>query len=160
MIHFLFIIAISIINFYFLNNKKVFSTWYIYLRQHICSSSSLHQDASPALPYVSMASIFAFILSFGLGPGNVFLLRSLQGQRGVMPCCLMLLIHDHLVSGEGGVTNILNTELFTQTTRPAAYIISGVVSWLSFFTIGMVFPFILVSSHNRTFTFRAFSRHL
>ncbi|XP_059921688.1 solute carrier family 2, facilitated glucose transporter member 11b [Gadus macrocephalus] len=73
--------------------------------------SLTYQDASTALPYVSMACIFAFILSFGLGPG--------------------------------GVTNILNTELFTQTTRPAAYIISGVVSWLSFFTVGMVFPFIV-----------------
>ncbi|XP_062310406.1 solute carrier family 2, facilitated glucose transporter member 11-like isoform X1 [Osmerus eperlanus] len=69
------------------------------------------QDASPWVPYLSMACIFAFILSFGLGPG--------------------------------GVTNILTTELFTQTTRPAAYMIGGSVNWLSFFLIGMVFPFIV-----------------
>uniref|UniRef100_A0A8C8DZE7 Solute carrier family 2, facilitated glucose transporter member 5 n=1 Tax=Oryzias sinensis TaxID=183150 RepID=A0A8C8DZE7_9TELE len=59
-----------------------------------------------------MACVFAFILSFGLGPG--------------------------------GVTNILTTELFTQSSRPAAFIISGSVNWLSFFFIGLVFPFIII----------------
>ncbi|XP_040898337.1 solute carrier family 2, facilitated glucose transporter member 11b [Toxotes jaculatrix] len=70
------------------------------------------QDASPVFPYLSMACVFAFILSFGLGPG--------------------------------GVTNILTTELFTQTTRPAAYMIAGSVNWISFFFIGLVFPFIVI----------------
>nr|XP_060640780.1 solute carrier family 2, facilitated glucose transporter member 11-like isoform X1 [Anolis sagrei ordinatus]XP_060640781.1 solute carrier family 2, facilitated glucose transporter member 11-like isoform X1 [Anolis sagrei ordinatus] len=63
------------------------------------------------VPYLSMACLFAFILSFGLGPG--------------------------------GVTNILTMELFTQNARPAAYMIAGSVSWISFFTIGMLFPFIV-----------------
>ncbi|KAG7244024.1 hypothetical protein INR49_006185 [Caranx melampygus] len=70
------------------------------------------QNASPVVPYLSMACIFAFILSFGLGPG--------------------------------GVTNILTAELFTQTTRPAAYTITGFVSWLSFFFVGLLFPFIVI----------------
>ncbi|XP_067377543.1 solute carrier family 2, facilitated glucose transporter member 11b isoform X1 [Channa argus] len=70
------------------------------------------QNSSPAVPYLSMACVFAFILSFGLGPG--------------------------------GITNILNTELFTQTTRPAAYMIAGSVNWFSFFFIGLVFPFIVI----------------
>lgn len=69
------------------------------------------QDASPIVPYLSMACVFAFILSFGLGPG--------------------------------GVTNILTTELFTQSTRPAAYMIAGTVNWCSFFFIGLLFPFIV-----------------
>uniref|UniRef100_H2UVM2 Solute carrier family 2 member 11b n=1 Tax=Takifugu rubripes TaxID=31033 RepID=H2UVM2_TAKRU len=69
------------------------------------------QAASPVIPYISMACVFAFILSFGLGPG--------------------------------GVTNILTTELFTQTARPAAYVIAGSVNWLNFFFIGLVFPFIV-----------------
>uniref|UniRef100_H3BDJ3 Solute carrier family 2 member 11b n=1 Tax=Latimeria chalumnae TaxID=7897 RepID=H3BDJ3_LATCH len=63
------------------------------------------------MPYMSMACVFAFILSFGLGPG--------------------------------GVTNVLTAELFTQLTRPAAYTIGGSVNWLSFFTIGILFPFIV-----------------
>ncbi|KAK5871416.1 hypothetical protein PBY51_004300 [Eleginops maclovinus] len=71
-----------------------------------------YQSASPIVPYLSMACVFAFILSFGLGPG--------------------------------GVTNILTTELFTQTTRPAAYMIAGSLNWLSFFFISMVFPFVVV----------------
>uniref|UniRef100_A0A8C2XLY6 Solute carrier family 2 member 11b n=1 Tax=Cyclopterus lumpus TaxID=8103 RepID=A0A8C2XLY6_CYCLU len=70
------------------------------------------QDASPVVPYLSMGCLFAFVLSFGLGPG--------------------------------GVTNILTTELFTQTTRPAAYMIAGSLNWLSFFFIGLVFPFIVL----------------
>ncbi|XP_042564104.1 solute carrier family 2, facilitated glucose transporter member 11-like [Clupea harengus] len=69
------------------------------------------QEASPWVPYLSMICVFAFILSFGLGPG--------------------------------GVTNILTTELFTQTARPAAYMIGLSVNWLSFFIIGMAFPFIV-----------------
>lgn len=45
---------------------------------------------------------------------------------------------------EGGVTNILNNELFTQTARPAAFVIAGTVNWLSFFLVGLLFPFIVV----------------
>uniref|UniRef100_A0A8C6STL4 Solute carrier family 2 member 11b n=1 Tax=Neogobius melanostomus TaxID=47308 RepID=A0A8C6STL4_9GOBI len=69
------------------------------------------QEVSPVVPYLSMACVFAFILSFGLGPG--------------------------------GVTNILTTELFTQASRPAAYMIAGSVNWCSFFFIGLLFPFIV-----------------
>ncbi|KAM8887531.1 solute carrier family 2, facilitated glucose transporter member 11b isoform 2-T2 [Spinachia spinachia] len=70
------------------------------------------QDASPVVPYLSIACLFAFILSFGLGPG--------------------------------GVTNILTTELFTQNARPAAYMIAGSLNWLSFFFVGLVFPFVVI----------------
>uniref|UniRef100_A0A8C5UFS6 Major facilitator superfamily (MFS) profile domain-containing protein n=1 Tax=Malurus cyaneus samueli TaxID=2593467 RepID=A0A8C5UFS6_9PASS len=63
------------------------------------------------LPYLSMTCVFAFILSFGLGPG--------------------------------GITNTLTAELFVQSSRPAASMIAGTVSWISFFTIGMLFPFIV-----------------
>uniref|UniRef100_A0A8D0GK42 Major facilitator superfamily (MFS) profile domain-containing protein n=1 Tax=Sphenodon punctatus TaxID=8508 RepID=A0A8D0GK42_SPHPU len=73
--------------------------------------SLTYQEASPWAPYLSMASLFAFILSFGLGPG--------------------------------GITNTLTAELFTQSSRPAAYMVAGSVSWLSFFIIGMLFPFIV-----------------
>lgn len=70
------------------------------------------QDVNPVVPYLSMACVFAFILSFGLGPG--------------------------------GVTNILTTELFTQATRPAAYMIAGSVNWCSLFFISLLFPFIVL----------------
>lgn len=42
-----------------------------------------------------------------------------------------------------GITNTLTAELFIQSSRPAAYMIGGTISWISFFTIGMLFPFIV-----------------
>ncbi|OXB64703.1 hypothetical protein ASZ78_008779 [Callipepla squamata] len=75
------------------------------------SISLLFQELYSWVPYVSMASIFAFILSFGLGPG--------------------------------GITNTLTAEIFVQSSCPAACVIGGTVSWVSFFTIGMLFPFIV-----------------
>ncbi|XP_041855702.1 solute carrier family 2, facilitated glucose transporter member 11-like [Melanotaenia boesemani] len=77
------------------------------------------QEVSPVFPYLTVACVFAFVLSFGLGPG--------------------------------GVTNILTTELFTQTARPAAFMIAGSVNWLSFFFIGLVFPFIVIGLEHYCF---------
>ncbi|XP_064025005.1 solute carrier family 2, facilitated glucose transporter member 11-like isoform X2 [Pogoniulus pusillus] len=77
----------------------------------VLTFSLTYQELYSWVPYVSMAAIFAFILSFGLGPG--------------------------------GITNTLTAELFIQSSRPAAYMIAGAVSWVSFFTIGMLFPFIV-----------------
>ncbi|XP_078277978.1 solute carrier family 2, facilitated glucose transporter member 11b [Rhinoraja longicauda] len=72
-----------------------------------------YQASSFLVPYMTMTFLFAFILSFGLGPG--------------------------------GVTIAVTGELFTQMARPAAYMVSGSVSWFSFFLISMVFPFIVES---------------
>ncbi|XP_064377919.1 solute carrier family 2, facilitated glucose transporter member 11-like isoform X2 [Dromaius novaehollandiae] len=77
----------------------------------VLTFSLTYQELHSWVPYVSMTSIFAFILSFGLGPG--------------------------------GITNTLTAELFIQSSRPAAYMIGGAISWISFFTIGMLFPFIV-----------------
>ncbi|XP_032561319.1 solute carrier family 2, facilitated glucose transporter member 11-like isoform X4 [Chiroxiphia lanceolata] len=77
----------------------------------VLTLSLTYQDLYSWVPYVSMMCIFAFILSFGLGPG--------------------------------GITNTLIAELFVQSSRPAAYMIGGTLSWISFFTIGMLFPFIV-----------------
>ncbi|XP_054699930.1 solute carrier family 2, facilitated glucose transporter member 11-like isoform X5 [Grus americana] len=77
----------------------------------VLTFSLTYQELYSWVPYVSMTSIFAFILSFGLGPG--------------------------------GITNTLTAELFIQSSRPAAYMIGGTTSWISFFTIGMLFPFIV-----------------
>ncbi|NXB21886.1 GTR11 protein, partial [Rhagologus leucostigma] len=77
----------------------------------VLTFSLTYQELYPWVPYMSMACVFAFILSFGLGPG--------------------------------GITNTLTAELFVQSSRPAAHMIAGTVSWVSFFTIGMLFPFIV-----------------
>ncbi|XP_043925676.1 solute carrier family 2, facilitated glucose transporter member 11-like [Protopterus annectens] len=70
-----------------------------------------YQELYEWVPYLSMVCIFAFILSFGLGPG--------------------------------GITNIVTGEFFTQPARPAAYMTAGFMNWLSFFIIGLIFPFIV-----------------
>lgn len=43
-----------------------------------------------------------------------------------------------------GVTGILATELFDQTARPAAYMVSGALMWTMLFLVGLGFPFIMV----------------
>ncbi|XP_061689966.1 solute carrier family 2, facilitated glucose transporter member 11 isoform X2 [Syngnathoides biaculeatus] len=63
------------------------------------------------MPYLSMACVFTYILSFGMGPP--------------------------------GVTGVLPTEIFTQTARPAAYMIAGSMMWLNLFIVGMIFPFLV-----------------
>lgn len=63
------------------------------------------------MSYLSMACVFCYILSFGLGPA--------------------------------GVTGVLPAELFDQAARPAAYMVSGSLLWISLFSVGMLFPFIV-----------------
>ncbi|XP_071980532.1 solute carrier family 2, facilitated glucose transporter member 11-like isoform X1 [Engystomops pustulosus] len=55
--------------------------------------------------------------------------------------------------GPGGVTNTLTAELFTQSSRTGAFIIGGSVNWISFFVIGMVFPFIVNGLNQYCFLF-------
>ncbi|XP_061424536.1 solute carrier family 2, facilitated glucose transporter member 11-like [Lethenteron reissneri] len=69
------------------------------------------QKRVPALSYFSIAIVFAYILSFGIGPG--------------------------------GILNVLPAELFSHHARPTAYSIAGCVNWLSFFVIGIIFPFLV-----------------
>ncbi|XP_072271558.1 solute carrier family 2, facilitated glucose transporter member 11-like isoform X1 [Pyxicephalus adspersus] len=55
--------------------------------------------------------------------------------------------------GPGGVTNTLTAELFTQSARAGAFIIGGSINWVSFFAIGMVFPFIVNGLNQFCFLF-------
>lgn len=48
-------------------------------------------------------------------------------------------------SSSGPIPALLVTEIFLQSSRPAAYMVAGTVHWLSNFTVGLVFPFIQVS---------------
>uniref|UniRef100_A0A8C1KVW8 Solute carrier family 2, facilitated glucose transporter member 5 n=1 Tax=Cyprinus carpio TaxID=7962 RepID=A0A8C1KVW8_CYPCA len=45
--------------------------------------------------------------------------------------------------GPAGVTGILPTEIFNQTTLPAAYMATGSLMWLNLFIIGMIFSFLV-----------------
>ncbi|XP_064419939.1 solute carrier family 2, facilitated glucose transporter member 9 [Latimeria chalumnae] len=44
--------------------------------------------------------------------------------------------------GPGGIPFIITGELFEQTSRPAAFMVAGSVSWISNFSVGLLFPFI------------------
>ncbi|XP_076839322.1 solute carrier family 2 member 15b [Brachyhypopomus gauderio] len=48
--------------------------------------------------------------------------------------------------GPAGVPFLMTGELFTQSHRPAAYIVGGALNWLSNFTVGFVFPFLQMSA--------------
>ncbi|XP_030215133.1 solute carrier family 2, facilitated glucose transporter member 11 isoform X2 [Gadus morhua] len=65
-----------------------------------------------------------------------------------MPYLSMTCIFTYILSfgmGPAGVTGVLPTEFFSQTARPAAYMIAGSMMWINLFIVGMLFPF-LVSS--------------
>ncbi|XP_016135656.1 solute carrier family 2, facilitated glucose transporter member 5-like [Sinocyclocheilus grahami] len=42
----------------------------------------------------------------------------------------------------GAIPNVITTEMFRQSSRPPAFMVSGSVHWLSNFTVGLVFPFL------------------
>ena len=39
---------------------------------------------------------------------------------------------------------MVTTEIFRQSSRPAAFMVAGSVHWLCNFTVGLVFPFLEV----------------
>ncbi|NXV40327.1 GTR9 protein, partial [Uria aalge] len=48
--------------------------------------------------------------------------------------------------GPAGVPFLMTAELFTQSHRPAAYIVGGSLNWFCNFTIGFIFPFLQMSA--------------
>ncbi|XP_049733792.1 solute carrier family 2, facilitated glucose transporter member 5 isoform X4 [Elephas maximus indicus] len=71
------------------------------------------------------------------------------GQKTADPPRLLHLPHsllraDRRPGTTGPIPALLITEIFLQSSRPAAYMVGGSVHWLSNFTVGLVFPFIQV----------------
>ncbi|KAG8435379.1 hypothetical protein GDO86_013364 [Hymenochirus boettgeri] len=62
-------------------------------------------------------------------------------MRYVSVACVIGIIAGFCI-GPAGLPFILTGELFTQSHRPAAYIVGGTLNWLSNFTVGFVFPFL------------------
>ncbi|NWI19476.1 GTR9 protein, partial [Crypturellus soui] len=69
----------------------------------------------------------------------------LPGMRYVAAGCVVGIIAGFCL-GPAGVPFLMTAELFTQSHRPAAYIVGGSLNWLSNFTVGFVFPFLQVSA--------------
>ncbi|XP_036034770.1 solute carrier family 2, facilitated glucose transporter member 5 isoform X2 [Onychomys torridus] len=57
--------------------------------------------------------------------------------------CVIVYVIGHAL-GPSPIPALLITEIFLQSSRPAAFMIGGSVHWLSNFTVGLIFPFIQV----------------
>uniref|UniRef100_A0A663MGT3 Major facilitator superfamily (MFS) profile domain-containing protein n=1 Tax=Athene cunicularia TaxID=194338 RepID=A0A663MGT3_ATHCN len=71
--------------------------------------------------------------------------RTCQPQgclRQPVPCTL-----DLSPPSTAGIPFLMTAELFTQSHRPAAYIMGGSLNWICNFTIGFIFPFLQVLVH-------------
>uniref|UniRef100_A0A8C9QGK2 Solute carrier family 2, facilitated glucose transporter member 5 n=1 Tax=Spermophilus dauricus TaxID=99837 RepID=A0A8C9QGK2_SPEDA len=72
---------------------------------------------------------------------------ALQDTVSWMPyvsiACVIIYVIGHAL-GPSPIPALIITEIFLQSSRPAAFMIGGSVHWLSNFTVGLVFPFIQV----------------
>uniref|UniRef100_G3P383 Major facilitator superfamily (MFS) profile domain-containing protein n=1 Tax=Gasterosteus aculeatus aculeatus TaxID=481459 RepID=G3P383_GASAC len=102
------------------------------------------------------------LLIFGFSAMAVFfslltVFLNLQDTVSWMPylsyICILAVIAS-FCSGPGGIPFILTGELFEQSYRPAAFMIAGIVNWLSNFAVGLLFPFI--QEKLQSFTFLVF----
>uniref|UniRef100_A0A8C6RQQ7 Solute carrier family 2, facilitated glucose transporter member 5 n=3 Tax=Nannospalax galili TaxID=1026970 RepID=A0A8C6RQQ7_NANGA len=57
--------------------------------------------------------------------------------------CVIIYVIGHAL-GPSPIPALIITEIFLQSSRPAAYMVGGSVHWLSNFIVGLVFPFIQV----------------
>ncbi|XP_072353799.1 solute carrier family 2, facilitated glucose transporter member 11-like isoform X2 [Scyliorhinus torazame] len=84
---------------------------------------------------------------FTIGTGFCEFISSLtSNQISWMPYLSMACIFASIVNfgiGPAGVTVIIPMEIFDQTARPAAYMISGSLLWINLTIVGVAFPFIV-----------------
>ncbi|XP_052034189.1 solute carrier family 2, facilitated glucose transporter member 5 isoform X3 [Apodemus sylvaticus] len=70
---------------------------------------------------------------------------ALQNTISWMPyisiVCVIVYVIGHAL-GPSPIPALFITEIFLQSSRPAAYMVGGSVHWLSNFTVGLIFPFI------------------
>uniref|UniRef100_A0AAY4E180 Solute carrier family 2, facilitated glucose transporter member 5 n=1 Tax=Denticeps clupeoides TaxID=299321 RepID=A0AAY4E180_9TELE len=55
--------------------------------------------------------------------------------------CVIIYVIGHAI-GPSPIPYVITTEMFRQSSRPAAFMVAGSVHWLSNFTVGLVFPFL------------------
>ncbi|NWX87927.1 GTR9 protein, partial [Nothoprocta pentlandii] len=93
--------------------------------------------------------LLAGFCSMGLCSAGITVSQLLQaalpGMRYVAAACVVGIIAGFCL-GPAGVPFLMTAELFTQSHRPAAYIVGGALNWLSNFTVGLVFPFLQMSA--------------
>ncbi|KFW66532.1 Solute carrier family 2, facilitated glucose transporter member 9, partial [Pygoscelis adeliae] len=88
--------------------------------------------------------------AWGRCPGSipqprVPLQTALPWMRYVVVACVVGIIAGFCM-GPAGIPFLMTAELFTQSHRPAAYIVGGSLNWLCNFTVGFIFPFLQMSA--------------
>ncbi|XP_055515585.1 solute carrier family 2, facilitated glucose transporter member 5-like isoform X2 [Leucoraja erinacea] len=68
------------------------------------------QSVASNMSYLSIASIFLYVIGHAIGPSPI--------------------------------PYVITTEIFRQSSRPAAFMVAGSVHWLSNFLVGLIFPFL------------------
>ncbi|XP_071419587.1 solute carrier family 2, facilitated glucose transporter member 9-like isoform X3 [Pithys albifrons albifrons] len=76
---------------------------------------------------------------------SLLLQAALPWMRYIGVACVVGIIAGFCM-GPAGVPFLMTAELFTQSHRPAAYIVGGSLNWLCNFTIGFIFPFLQMST--------------
>lgn len=67
--------------------------------------------------------------------------ESLHWMPYVSIACVIIYVIGHAI-GPSPIPTVITTEIFRQSSRPAAFMVAGSVHWLSNFTVGLVFPFL------------------
>ncbi|NXW17026.1 GTR9 protein, partial [Circaetus pectoralis] len=76
---------------------------------------------------------------------SLLLQTTLPWMRYLSVACVVGIIAGFCM-GPAGVPFLMTAELFTQSHRPAAYIVGGSLNWLCNFTVGFIFPFLQMSA--------------
>ncbi|XP_029885669.1 solute carrier family 2, facilitated glucose transporter member 5-like isoform X2 [Aquila chrysaetos chrysaetos] len=76
---------------------------------------------------------------------SLLLQTTLPWMHYVSVACVVGIIAGFCM-GPAGVPFLMTAELFTQSHRPAAYIVGGSLNWLCNFTVGFIFPFLQMSA--------------
>ncbi|NWS10979.1 GTR9 protein, partial [Pachyramphus minor] len=76
---------------------------------------------------------------------SLLLQAALPWMHYVSVACVVGIIAGFCM-GPAGVPFLMTAELFTQSHRPAAYIVGGSLNWLCNFAIGFIFPFLQMSA--------------
>ncbi|XP_048417586.1 solute carrier family 2, facilitated glucose transporter member 1a [Stegostoma tigrinum] len=66
---------------------------------------------------------------------------NVDGMPYLSIACIIIYVMGHAI-GPSPIPYVITTEMFRQSSRPAAFMVAGSVHWLSNFTVGLIFPFL------------------
>lgn len=120
----------------------LFYGWAVATGSHVLLTISLSLlTISPAMQYVSIASVFIFITGFAIGPGQINLCVC---KSNALRFCDI----------SGPIVWILTAEMFRQSARPAALSLGCGLNWFFNVVVALVFPFLQVTEMRRVYITR------